>query len=499
MSPGAIADRTVKVAIVGAGLGGLSAACHLAGRGHEVVVLERDPIPGGCAGVVEAGGFRVDTGPSVLTMPALLRDVFAAAGADMDDHVRLRPVDPMYRACFPDGSELRLRHGVDAMEAEIRTVCGPTEAAAFVRFCAWLEQLYELELPHFIDRNYDSVFDLAGEPGALWRLLRLGALSRLAPVVASYFRDARLQQVFSFQSLYAGLSPFEALAVYCVITYMDSVEGVYFPDGGMHAIATGLADAAEKAGASFAYSTPIERITRHPDGSVAGVRTASGEHIAADAVVCNTDPAFAYRSLLGLEPPRVARRGRYSPSCIVWVAGVRGRLDPNACHHNIHFGGDWRGAFDALLRDGVRMPDPSILVSSPTVSDPRLAPDGGTVLYALEPVPNLDGHVDWHDHGSRPRDELVSRLASLGYPVADVVVERFTDPVGWAQLGHERGTPFSLAHRFFQSGPFRTGNVDPRVPGLVLAGMGTVPGVGIPMVLISGRLAAKRVEALADR
>lgn len=487
----------MRVAIVGAGLGGLSAACHLAGRDHEVVVLEQQERPGGRAGVIEEAGFRIDTGPSVLTMPGLLRDVFAAAGADMDDHIRLRPVDPMYRACFPDGSELRLRHGREAMEDEIRTVCGPAEAEAFVRFCAWLEQLYEVELRGFIDRNYDSALDLARDPGSMWKLVRLGALRRLAPTVASYFQDPRLQQVFSFQSLYAGLSPFEALAVYCVITYMDTVEGVYFPDGGIHAIAEGLAHAAAKAGAAFAFSTTVERILRHPDGCVAGVRTTSGEHVDAEAVVCNTDPAFAYRHLLGLAPPRPVARGRYSPSCIVWVAGVRGKVPDSAGHHNIHFGDDWRGSFDALLRDGVRMPDPSILVSSPTVSDKRLAPEGGLVLYALEPVPNLDGRIDWGAQGSRPRDELVARLGSLGYPVDDVVVDRFTDPVGWASLGYERGTPFSLAHRFFQSGPFRTANVDARVPGLVLAGMGTVPGVGIPMVLISGGLAAARVDAYA--
>jgi phytoene desaturase len=176
---------------------------------------------------------------------------------------------------------------------------------------------------------------------------------------------------------------------------------------------------------------------------------------------------------------------------------VRGKPDDSVGHHNIHFGGDWRDSFDALLRDGVRMPDPSILVSIPTVSERGLAPDGGSVLYALEPVPNLDGSIDWGAQGSRPRDQLVARLGGLGYPVDDVVVERFTDPAGWLSLGYERGTPFSLAHRFFQSGPFRTANVDARVPGLVLAGMGTVPGVGIPMVLISGGLAAARVDARA--
>jgi phytoene desaturase len=488
----------VRVAVIGAGLGGLSAACHLAGHGHEVVVLEREAVPGGLAGLMEEAGYRIDPGPTVLTMTGILSDTFAAAGAAMSDHLTLRPVDPMYRACFPDGSELRVRHGIEPMTEEIRAFAGVAEADAFGRFCAWLRDLYELELPHFINRNFDSALDLARDPAAAVRLLRLGALRRLAPTVASYFRDERLQQVFSFQSMYAGLSPFEALAVYCVITYMDTVEGVFIPDGGIHEVARGLATAVEKAGATVSYGTAVERVLRRPDGRVDGVRLASGERVDADVVVSNVDLSTTYRSLLGIPAPRVARTGRYSPSCAVWLAGVRGRLPTDATHHNIHFGREWRGAFDALLRDGRRMPDPSILVTSPTASDPALAPSGGAVLSVLEPVPNLDGKVDWAIEGPHLRDDLVGRVDALGYPVDDVVVERFTDPLGWQALGLERGTPFSLAHRFLQTGPFRPGNVDRRVPGLVLVGMGTVPGVGIPMVLLSGRLAAARVEELAS-
>jgi phytoene desaturase len=486
----------VRVAIVGAGLGGLSAACHLVGRGHDVTVLERASRPGGRAGLIEAEGYRIDPGPSVFTMPGILADTFAAAGADLHDHVRLHAVDPMYRACFPDGSELRLRHGADAMADEIERVCGAREAGAFGDFCTWLRRLYDVELPSFIDRNYDSVFDLARDRHALLELIRLGALRRLAPKVATYFEDPRLRQVFSFQSLYAGLSPYQALAVYCVITYMDTIEGVYAPEGGIHEIPQGLAAAAGKAGASFVFGEAVTRILRRPDGRVDGVQVANGEQIAADAVVCNADPAVAYRTLLGLDAPRVARRGQYSPSCVLWVAGVRGEAPAGAAHHNLHFGAEWRGSFDALLRGGTRMPDPSILVSVPTVSDTSLAPGGSSVIYALEPVPNLDGRIDWTTESPRAHEQLVARVAALGYPVDDVGVERFTDPLGWQALGHERGTPFSLAHRFFQSGPFRTPNVDARVPGLVFTGMGTVPGVGIPMALLSGRLAAARVESL---
>ncbi|MDQ1395686.1 MAG: phytoene desaturase [Acidimicrobiaceae bacterium] len=489
----------MRVVIVGGGLGGLSAACHLIGRGHEVVVLERGDQPGGRAGLWETSGYRFDTGPTVLTMTGLLADVFRAAGADMADHLSLAPVDPMYRAHYADGTELRVRHGREAMTAEISDVCGPREAAAFGRFCDWLGRLYRLELPNFIDRNFDSPLDLARPLRPALDLVRLGGFRRLNAVVESYFDDPRLQQIFSFQAMYAGLSPFEALAIYCVITYMDSVQGVYFPDGGMHAVARGLASAAEKAGATLQYASEVERIVRHPGGVVTGVRLATGETVAADAVVVNADLPVAYRTLLpDLAPPRLARpgKGHYSPSCVVWLVGSSGAMPAGAAHHNIHFGGDWKGSFEALLRRGTRMADPSILVTAPTVSDPTLAPSGHTSLYVLEPVPNLDGRIDWQYERNRLRADLAERVERLGYPVAveQREVERFIDPVDWERMGMERGTPFALSHRFRQTGPFRPANVDPRAPGLVFVGSGTVPGVSVPMVLISGRLAADRVE-----
>jgi phytoene desaturase len=484
----------VQVVVVGAGLGGLAAACHLVGRGHDVTVVERGGAPGGCAGQVATAGYRIDTGPVVLTMPDLLDATFAAAGSDMREHLTIRPVDPMYRAVFADGSELCVRRGVDAMAEEIARLAGAREADGFRRFAAWLQALYRVEMPHFIDRAWTSVLDLGHDVGALVQLLRLGALRRMSTQVARYFDDERLQQVFSFQALYAGLSPFEALAVFCIITYMDSVEGVFFADGGIHAVATGLAAAAAHGGAQLRFGTEVVQVERAAGGRATGVRLAGGERLPADVVVVNADVASTYRALLGIRAPRVVRRGHYSPSAVVWTAGVRGRVEPGVAHHNIHFGAQWREAFDAVLRDGVCMPEPSILVSTPTVTDPSLAPTGGAVLYALEPVPNLDGQVDWDVEGPRRRDDLVRRVGALGYPVEDIDVEHFVDPVGWRAQGLERGTPFSLAHRFFQSGPFRTRNVDDRVPGLVLTGMGTVPGVGIPMVLLSGGLAAARVE-----
>jgi phytoene desaturase len=490
----------VNVVVVGAGLGGLSAAMHLRGHGHDVVVLERDAEAGGRAGLLERGGYRFDTGPTVLTMPGLIADCFHALGANMDDFLTLKAVDPMYRACYEDGSTLRVWHGRERMAEEIRAFSGPAAVDGFHRFCDWLTELYQLEMPSFIDRNFDSPFELAWPPGPALKLVRMGGFGKLAARVARYFDDERLQRIFSFQSMYAGLAPYEALAIYCVITYMDAVNGVYFPEGGIHAVPKAIALAAEKAGVEFRYHAAVDRIVLEhgSTGRVKGVSVeGSDEFIAADAVVCNPDLPVAYRTLLpGLPAPRVARRGTYSPSCIVWHAGVRSGPPADAAHHNIHFGQQWDDAFRAILHDGTRMPDPSLLVSVPSIDEPSMAPDGCSVLYVLEPTPNLDGIVDWTVERPRARDQLAAKVAALGYGDA-IDVEMIVDPLEWQRQGMERGTPFALSHRFFQTGPFRPSNIDKRAPGLVFAGSSTVPGVGVPMVLISGRLAADRVDRLA--
>ncbi|MEM8745676.1 MAG: phytoene desaturase family protein [Actinomycetota bacterium] len=498
----------MNVIVIGAGLGGLSAAAHLVGAGHDVTVLERDPIPGGRAGMITSHGFRLDNGPTVLTMPDLLEDAFTAAGTRMSDHVTIKPVDPMYRAVYDDGSELLVKHGRAAMADEIRRFAGPSEAAGFERFADWLEKLYRAEMNSFIDANFDSPLDLA-KP---WRdgltLLRIGGFGKLGKKVASYFDDERLQRIFSFQSMYAGLAPYEALAIYAVITYMDSIQGVFVPEGGMHQMAAGLAEAVESAGVKIRYSTSVESIERRADGSVSGVRVGAGdpasgstgdaEFVAADAVVCNLDLPVAYETLLdsGVKAPRAARKGKYSPSCLLWVAGVKGLPPAEAAHHNIHFGSQWDESFKALIDDGVRMPDPSILVTLHSLDDPTLAPEGHSSIYVLEPTPNLEGKIDWTREREPIMDSLRARVADLGYPT-DVVVEEVYDPQDWERLGMSRGTPFALAHTFFQTGPFRPNNIDKAVPGLVFTGSSTLPGVGVPMVLVSGKLAAERVAQYA--
>lgn len=516
------------VVVIGAGLAGLAAACHLRGEGHEVTIVERQPGPGGRGIRLDRDGFTFDTGPTVLTMVDLVDEALRTVGARAHDVLDLILLDPAYRATFADGSTLFVRPGHEAMRAEIARECGSLDAAAFDQFVAWLRQLYLVEMPHFIDVNFDSPLGLLRSPRAAARLIRLGGFGRLGPTIRARFRDPRLHRLFSFQAMYAGLAPEQALAIYAVITYMDSIEGVWFPRGGMRAVPEAMAAAARAAGVEIRYSRSVTRVLTRPDGAVAGVLAqacpaasfgspeSSGspaspgspgspgsskpcggsgapERIGCDAVVCTLDLPTAYDQLLpDLTPPLAAQRPTYSPSAVVWHLGVRG-VPQHAAHHNIHFGGAWEEAFEDLLARGTRMADPSRLVSVPSIDDPGAAPAGCSTLYVLEPVPNLaTGRIDWATERDRVRADLLGFLGRAGYPT-EVVTEQFVDPTDWARAGMAGGTPFALAHTFAQTGPFRPPNVERRRPGLFFAGSGTVPGVGVPMVLISGKLAARRV------
>lgn len=487
----------MRVTVVGAGLSGLAAAMHLAGRGHQVTVLEREEGPGGRNGVLRSDGFTFDTGPTVFTMVDLLDDAFKALGKRASDYVTLKLLDPAYRAFFADGSSLKVWHDHARMREEIARECGSVDAAAFDEFVAWLRRLYIAEMPHFIDANYDHPGHLFRSPRAALELVRLGGFGRLGPTIARRFADERLHRIFSFQAMYAGLAPAQALAIYAVITYMDSIEGVWFPEGGMRAVPEAMARAAQEAGVAFRWSTPAASIRRSGSGRATGVQLTDGEVVDADAVVCTVDLPVAYERLLPDVPaPRVVRTGSYSPSAVVWHLGVRGELPEGRGHHNIHFGRSWDDAFTDLLRRGRPMRDPSRLVCVPSLDDPGAAPEGHHTLYVLEPTPNLQvGRIDWQLEGPRMRERLLAFLRAEGYPT-DIVTEHLVTPVEWERQGMAAGTPFALAHTFGQTGPFRPGNVDRRVPGLVFAGSGTVPGVGIPMVLVSGKLAADRVENL---
>lgn len=488
-----VPGRTDRVVVVGAGLSGLAATLHLLGSGRQVTVVERADRPGGRAGRARLGGYLLDTGPTVLTMPHLADEAFAAVGESLADRVELIALHPAYRAWFADGSGLDVHTDGEAMAEEVSAFAGPAEAAGYRRLRQWLRSLYEAQMRRFIDTNFDSPFQLLHPD--LARLAALRGFGRLDAQIGRYIKDPRLRRVFSFQSLYAGVPPARALAAYAVIAYMDTVAGVYFPKGGMHALPVAMADAARDAGAEFRYGTEVTELASSA-GRVTSVRLGDGERLVCDAVVLTPDLPVVYR-LLGRTPRRPVPL-THSPSAVILHAGTR-RTWPGLGHHTISFGHAWERTFEEITRTGQLMSDPSLLITRPTANEPRLAPEGRHLHYVLAPCPNTavgPSAAEWRSLGPRYRDSIVSELEKRGLDgFGDAVEEeRLITPAEWTAQGLAAGTPFSAAHTFAQTGPFRPRNLVAGVENAVLAGCGTTPGVGVPTVLVSGKLAASRIS-----
>jgi phytoene desaturase len=468
---------------------------HLAGRGVDVTVVERGDHPGGRMGRADISGYRLDTGPTVLTMPEIIDDAFAALGESTADRLELMRVAPAYRASFADGTELDVHSDARAMTAEVERFAGPRAAQGYLQLREWLTQLYRVEFDGFIGSNFESPLSLVNSD--LVRLLTIGGFRRWDSVVRRFISDERLQRVFTFQALYAGVPPQRALAVYAVIAYMDTVAGVYFPRGGMRAVPDAMAAAATGAGVKFRYGTAVTQLVQR-DGTVSAVGTDDGDRISADAVVLTTELPDTYR-LLGRTPRRVLPL-RPAPSAVVAHIGCRAS-DSTLPHHNILFGGAWRDTFREIIEDGRVMSDPSLLVTRPTVGDPTLAPEGRDLLYVLAPAPNTEvGTVDWAKIGPSYTEQMLEKVAARLPELADdTELLHVVDPTDWARQGMAAGTPFALAHTFGQTGPFRPANRVRGVDNVVLAGSSTVPGVGVPTAVISGRLAAERLTGAPVR
>lgn len=482
-----VKGRTDRVVVVGAGLSGLSAALHLRGAGHEVTVLEKQPHPGGLAGRLDVGGHRIDTGPTVLTMPELLDDAFGAVGAKREDHLELLPLHPAYRVTFADGSAFDVHTDADRMEQAVRDFAGDREAQGYRDLREWLGKIYEVERDRFIGSSFDSPLDLVGPD--LLKLARLGGFGSLGRAVGKFLHDDRLRRVFTFQALYAGVAPKDALAAYAVISYMDTIAGVWFPRGGMRAVPQSLADAAAAAGVEFVYGVEVTELER-TGNRVAAVHT-SDARFPCDAVVLATGPAQSTRLLRG--KPRRALPLRWSPSAVV-VHLSSSRVADDLAHHTISFGERWDGTFDEIIRKGALMSDPSLLLTTPSLTDPGLAPEGRHLQYLLAPCPNLDvAPLRWESLAERYAEQLIEEMSARKLLV-DPEPLAIVTPDDWARDGQAAGTPFSAAHTFAQTGPFRPTNLPFRDGNVVLAGSGTTPGVGIPPVLISGRLAAERLR-----
>ncbi|MFE4703369.1 phytoene desaturase [Streptomyces sp. NPDC056738] len=486
-----IPGRTDHVVVVGAGLSGLSAALHLLGAGRRVTVVERDLLPGGRAGRLHRAGYHIDTGPTVLTMPELADEAFAAVGDSLRERVELIPLHPAYRARFADGTSIDVHTDPHSMEAEVERFAGPREAAGYRRLRDWLTRLYQAQMRHFIDANFDSPFQLLTPD--LARLAALGGFGRLDTRIGRYLHDERLRRIFSFQALYAGIPPARALAAYAVIAYMDTIAGVYFPRGGMHALPQAMADAAAQAGADLRFGQDVTHLERSGHRITAVVT--STNRIPCDAVVLTPDLPVTY-GLLGHTPHRPVRI-QNSPSAVILHAGTT-QTWPGLGHHTLSFGASWSRTFDELTRTGQLMSDPSLLITRPTATDPSLAPPGKHLHYILAPCPNTDIGPKagaWGELAPRYRDSILKELEQRGLDgISSSITEQcLVTPADWHAQGHAAGTPFSAAHTFAQTGPFRPRNLVRGTENAVLAGCGTTPGVGVPTVLISGKLAAARI------
>jgi phytoene desaturase len=510
-----VPGKTDRVVVIGAGLAGLSAALYLTGAGREVTVLERVGHPGGRVGVYRGPDYEIDSGATVLTLPGLIDAALAAVGDSAEARgLRIHRLDPAYRARFADGSSIAVYSDPDDMAAEVARVCGAQEVPRYRRLRDWLARVYGAAYDQFMDTNFDSPLDMVtiGEKrAALTELVRLGAFGRLGPRVGRILRDERLARLFTFQALYAGMPPARALSVYGAIPHMDTGLGVYFPEGGMRAVTAALAEAFTAAGGRLELGVEATGID-YRDGRAYRVRAvASGgsdfpiagnthNGYTCDAVVLTAD-------LGSLDRFGIARRRplRAAPSALVAHGTIPTEITahwPVRAHHTIDFGGAWDHTFTEIAARpgrGRLMSDPSLLLTRPALSDPGLFIDRDArhePLSVLAPCPNLTAApLDWPRLGPAYLREVLAVLEERGYRgiAANFTADHLDTPRTWADQGMIAGTPFSAAHLFRQTGPFRTRNLPRTAANLVLAGCGTTPGVGVPTTLLSGKLAAQRI------
>jgi len=511
---------TEHVVVIGAGLAGLSAALYLRGAGHDVTVVDAADAPGGLVRTEEltAGDgsvHRFDTGATILTMPELALDAVAAGGGDRAAAAAaldLRPVDPSYVARFADGAQLAVAGGRADRIREIAAVFGTETADGADRLTDWLERLYRIEFDAFIDRNHDGLADFVRGDlrAATTALVRHGAVRGLTGAINRFVTDDRLQRVYSFQSLYAGVPPARAAAIYGVIAHMDIGMGVSYPATGMGRLGEVLAEALTAAGGGLRLATRATAL-HHDDRRITGVTVVGPagdtEVVRADAVVAACGAVGLRRLLAPLRRRPAKDRIRYSPSAVVAHLAVAESVTAQwpGDHHTIDFGHEWEQTFAEIAPRrpgrGSVMSDPSVLMTRPAVTSPGFTAAGRESVSVLWPCPNLvAAPLPWPEMAQAYVAESLGRLGRRGYPGIDAAeVLRIDTPSSWSARGYSAGTPFAAAHTVTQTGPLRTRNLSRDWSNLVIAGADTVPGVGIPPVLVSGRLAADRITELPAR
>ena len=495
------------VGVIGSGLGGLAAACTLAARGHKVVLFEKNDWLGGKAALHEDGGWRFDMGPTILTVPSVLSRIFSEAGEKMEDSLDLRRIDPQWRCFFDDGAVLDLDEDVATMALRLRGFSGAGESnteQGYRDFLAMSGKLHEVSAKFFFWKSVEDLGDTMDmkknmDLDTLRDVMSLRMGSTVARQIRKRIGDERVSQMLDHFVQYVGSSPYLAPAVLCSIAHMQTQEGVWYPIGGTRAVPDALTALAERLGVDIRTSTGISRITQE-NGQASGVVTEAGETVALSAVVSNMDSVRTYRELVGGAPQKsFSRRWKREPACsgVVLYLGLDRAYD-HLLHHGFVFSRDPEEEFDYIYKKGEPAPDPTCYIAAPARTEPGVAPPGGESLYVLVHTPYLRPHHDWNAMLPGYRKVILDKLArtaGLTDLESRIRVERVLTP---ADI-HERyrvldGAIYGLASHGRFMGAFKPGNRSRDLPGLYLAGGAAHPGPGMPMVMMSGWIAADSLD-----
>ncbi len=494
-----------RVVVIGGGLGGLAAACTLAARGYAVTLCERNAWVGGKAAVLAEQGFRFDMGPTILTIPRVLKRIYEEAGRDLASALDLVPLDPQWRSFFTDGTTLDLVSDVAEMRAILDGYApGSGSGAGYGRFMELAERLHKLSDDFFFWRSVGGLKDMF-DPRRTMTLAMVKEVMGMRPghtvagTVRSFMPDARAAQMLDHFTQYVGSAPDESPAVLCGIAHMQANDGVWYPRGGTGAVPRALSSLAVDLGVDIRTRTPVRRIVVE-HGRVRGVETAAGEVIPAGAVVSNSDSVRTHRELVSGQPSqRFLKRRGYEPACsgVVLYLGLDRRYE-QLIHHNFVFSEDPHEEFETIYRKGEPAPDPTCYVCAPAVTEPEVAPPGGEALYVLVHTPYLRPHHDWSQMLPAYRDRIIDKLeqtAGLKDLRRHIVFERALTPQDINDRYHVLdGAIYGLASHGRFLGAFKPANRSPDVEGLYLAGGSAHPGPGMPMVLMSGWIAADCVD-----
>ncbi|MCC7127010.1 MAG: phytoene desaturase [Acidobacteria bacterium] len=479
---------------MGSGFGGLALAIRLQAAGVRTLLLDGRDQPGGRAGVFKDAGFTFDAGPTVITAPPCLEELFDVAGERLADHVDLLPVMPFYRLFWEDGDSFDYSNDLDDVRRQI-AARRPEDVDGYRRFLTYAQSVFD---EGYTRLAHEPFLDIWSMVRAAPQLVKLQAYRSVYDIVGRYIRDEHLRQAFSFHSLLVGGNPFTTSSIYTLIHVLERTWGVTFPRGGTGALVRALVALYERLGGTLRLSTPVERILVD-NGAVTGVQVGDGSIIPAAAVASNADVVHTYRALLGHDPhgrdvAGALERQRFSMSLFLIYFGTK-RQHPHLAHHNVIFGPRYRELLRDIFDHGTLADDFSLYLHAPTRTDATLAPEGCEAFYVLAPVPHL-GHanpVDWATEGRRYADRILDALEARYIPSLrrDLVTERIFTPIDFRQqLNAHLGSAFSLEPLLTQSAWFRVHNRDGRLRGLYFVGAGTHPGAGVPGVVNSAKATA---------